>query len=102
MDRDKADKKTPDHEIADVIRTRRLVVVDRDGIERAVLTTHLGHIELRIGMGLDGHRCEVLVFAGEQEPGLFAAGVEFWANGDSIGGSSLTVQGREIDFHRFP
>ena len=38
----------------------------------------------------------------ERKTGLFAADVEFWDNGDSIGGNSLTVQEREIDFHRFP
>ena len=102
MDRYGADHGRPDGEESEEIRTRKLVVVDADGIERAILTTHLGHVELRIGMGLDAHRCQVLLSAGEHEPGLFAAGVEFWADGNSIGGSSLTVQGSEIDFHRFP
>ena len=102
MDPNRADESTPDSEVQEVIRTRRLVVVDNEGTERALLTTHLGHVELRIGMGLDAQRCQVLLFAGEQEPGLFAAGVEFWANGESLGGSSLIRQGNQVEFHHFP
>jgi hypothetical protein len=83
----------------DEVRTRKLVVVDNEGTERAVLTTRSSYIELRLNAGPN---YELLLFAGEHEPGLFALGIEFWANGESLGGASLTVQGGNVDFHRFP
>jgi hypothetical protein len=54
MDRDTANNDRSDNGTSAEIRTRRLVVIDDEGIERAVLTTHLEHVELRVGNGRRG------------------------------------------------
>jgi hypothetical protein len=84
------------------IRTERLVVVDEHGAERAVLTIKQGVIELCMNSRADGRDCDVLMFAGEQEPGLFVAGVELSANGEAVGGSSVVVQGSGVEVERWP
>ena len=84
------------------IRTQRLVVVDEHGAERAVIRVKQGVVELCMNSRAAGRDCEVLMFAGEQEPGLFTAGVEFSANGEAVGGSSVVVQGSGLEFERWP
>lgn len=88
-------------EIVDEVRTRRLVIVDSEGVERAIFKVHLGHVELRLVLGRDRQQCEVLCFAGEEEPGTFAAGAEFWAHGESLGGCSMIRHGDEVELRSF-
>lgn len=54
-------------------------------------------VEIRVGGSRSDMPCEVLIFAGEYEPGLFSAGLELWANGDSVAGQSVTVAGNTVE-----
>jgi hypothetical protein len=87
--------------VAPEVRTRRLVVVDEHGAERAVIGVDNGHLELWIGTGRRGQGCEVLVFSGENDTGLLTAGVELCANGDGVGGESVSLRGNQIELHRY-
>jgi hypothetical protein len=91
-----------DQPTVDEVRTRRLTVVDEDGSERAIIQISHGHIELRLLTEDEVNRCELLAFAGEQVPGILAAGIELWINGNSVSGFSAIVTGKEIECHRFP
>lgn len=87
-------------EVVPEVRTRCLVIVDETGVERAAIEATDDVIELRLGGSRAGMPCEVVAYAGEDEPGQFAAGVELWANGESVGGSVVTVAGSQVSFHR--
>lgn len=84
------------------IRAQRIVIVDEDGKERAVIGVRQGMVELCMGMGARGEACEVMMFAGEHESGLFAAGIEFSANGEAVGGALVTAQGSGVEFEQWP
>lgn len=71
-------------EVMPEVRTRRLVVVNEAGAEQAVVELTQDLVELRLGGSQAAMPCKVVVFAGEDEPGHFAAGVELWANGESV------------------
>jgi hypothetical protein len=90
-----------EQEILPEVRTRRLVIVDAGGVERASLKVHLSHVEMRLTLGREGQRCEVLCFAGEQEPGMFLIWTEFWADGESVGGCSMIRQGDKVELQSF-
>lgn len=83
------------------VRTQRLVIVYSEGIERAIFKVHLGHVELQLVLGRENQQCEVLCFGGEQEPGMFLAGVEIWAHGESLGGCSMIRQGDVVELRKF-
>lgn len=88
-------------EVVPEVRTRRLAVVDEAGVEQAVLQVRRGVMEVSVGGGQSGVPCQVVIFAGEDEPGHYAAGIEIRANGDSVGGAAVTVVGSTVEFHRF-
>jgi len=67
-----------------------------------VLEISRGVAELRLGGSNTGTPCEVVVFAGENEPGMFAAGVDLWANGNCVTARSVVVEGSDVALHRFP
>ena len=83
------------------VRTRRLTVVDDAGFERAIIEVNRGHVELRLISNLATPRCEVLIYAGQQDSGMPSAGVELWADGNSIGGSSLVSDHGQVQFATF-
>lgn len=91
----------PSAEIVEEVRTRRLVIVDHEGVEKAVVELAGEVVEIRVGGSRASMPCEVLIFAGEYEPGLFSAGLELWANGDSVAGQSVTVAGKRVEVRSF-
>ena len=91
-----------DQPVTREIRTRRIVVVDDGGIDRAVVEVVKDHIELRLISGDGTNHCEVLAFAGLQARDEMAAGIELWVNGDCVGGCSAVLDRGEIEFHRYP
>lgn len=95
------DEGSPSTEVTEEVRTRRLVIVDHEGVEKAVVELAGDLVEIRVGGSRADMPCEVLVFAGEYEPGLFSAGLELWANGDSVAGQSVTVAGSNVEVRSF-
>jgi hypothetical protein len=83
------------------VRTRRLALVSETGTEHAVAELKQGMVELRLGGPAAGLPCEVLIYAGEQVPGVYAAGVEFYVDGNGVAGNVLTVTGSEVTVHHF-
>jgi hypothetical protein len=96
------DPELPVETVVAEIRTQRLAIVDSAGVEHAVIEVGDGVVECRLGGPRSGMPCEVLVSVGEHEQGTFIAGIELWANGDSVGGALVTVQGSHMGFLRFP
>lgn len=92
---------TDEPRILPEVRTRRLALVSKTGTEHAVVELKQGVVELRLGGRAAGLPCEVLVYAGEQEPGAYAAGIEFFVDGDGIAGNILTITGSEVAVHHF-
>ena len=88
-------------EVVPEVRTRRLVVVDEAGVERAVVQLRHGIIEITVGGEPAEAPCQVVLFAGEDEPGHHAAGLELRANGDSVAGCTITIVGRQVEHHLF-
>ena len=78
-----------------------MVVVDEAGNDLATLKAANGHIELRIIARRGSEQCDALVFAGRDEPGMVAAGVELWANGEAVSGESVVIASGEVSCHRF-
>lgn len=70
-------------EVVPEVRTQRLVMVNEAGVEQAVLQVHHGMMEVCVGGEQSGVPCQVVIFAGEDEPGTFSAGVELWAKDES-------------------
>jgi len=86
--------------ISEVVRTRRLIIMGDEREELATIGVSDGIVELRIGGGPAAFPCEATVYAGDTD-GIFSAGVELWAHGDSVRGCTLTVTGNRVDTHRF-
>ena len=95
------EKVNPTTEVVEEVRTRRLAIVDREGVEKAVVELAGELVEIRVGGSRADMSCEVLIFAGEYEPGLFSAGLELWANGNSVAGQSVTVAGNTVEVRSF-
>lgn len=91
-----------DEPIAQEIRTRRIVVVDDGGNDRAVVQVVRDHVELRLISSDGTNNCEVLAFSGLQARETLAAGIELWVNGDSVGSWTAVLSGGETELHRFP
>ena len=83
------------------VRTRRLALVDEAGDEQVVMQVRRGVAEIVVGGDLFQSPCHAVVFASEDEPGHHTAGVELWANGNSVGGATVSVAGHEAEFRRF-
>ena len=81
------------------VRTKRLVIADEAGVERASLALSGDVIELRLGGSRANLPCEVLLFVSEDEPGAYAAGIELWAHGNSIRSTVVTVAGHHVELH---
>lgn len=92
---------TPGTEVVEEVRTRRLAIVDQEGVEKAVVELAGELLEIRVGGSRADMPCEVLIFAGKYEAGLFSAGLELWANGDSVAGQSVTVAGNTVEVRSF-
>lgn len=89
--------------VQDEIRTRRIVLVDSTGAERFCVDLVDGDqvVELRITAEAGEKKCEVLAYAGWSGPDAMAAGVELWANGDSVIGHTIVVSREGIEAHSF-
>ena len=98
-DHQSSDRPT-ENEILPEIKTRRMVLVNDADEEQAVAELTRGVVELRLGGCRSGLPCEALIFAGEVD-GEFVAGVELWANGNSVAGSSVTVVGGQVEYRCF-
>lgn len=79
------------------LKVARLEIVNEAGTEQAVIEVAQGRAELRLGGTRAAMPCEVVIFAGEDEPGMYAAGIDLRANGDSAGSGSVTVAGSQVD-----
>jgi hypothetical protein len=90
-----------DPEVVPEIRTRRLALVNDTGDEQVVVQVRQGVAEIVVGGDLSDAPCHAVIFAGEDEPGHHTAGIELWAKGNSVGGATVSVAGRETRFHRF-
>jgi hypothetical protein len=74
-------------ELAQSVRTSRLVIVDDDNHERVVAEVLDGVLELRIDLpsSTPGRRTGLLIFSIPEQPELCAGfGLQLWANGNIV------------------
>jgi hypothetical protein len=83
------------------VRTKQLAIVDENGDPVAELSTRLGVVELRIGGTRAGLPCEIALTVGEEEAGVWSAGITLLANGDAVASWTITIAGKQVAVNHF-